>query len=227
MTPEERLERYDQELESVKDALVEALDTLQQEPAVHKSFDERLTALVERLNGFRGELQPDDFDKDQMVAIFRALFNVRDTVDAVRGRSPDLDTCDQLLVNIERIRHVVRDALDEYVTGVSDDRGLVLNELRERLPNTPLAAVAELVGVNRRTLSRWRNEATPPPHRLRVVARLVAILQHNWNEDGIMAWFDRPRRELGDRKPRALLADASAEYDLVTAARSGRSQYAS
>jgi hypothetical protein len=226
LTPEERLERIDSEVEDVKKSFVEALERLADEPAVDASFGARLDSLVERLNRLGTDLQPDDFDKDQLASLFRSLWAIRDLVDAADG-SPDLDTCDRLLVLIERVRHVVRDALDEHVTGVADDRGLVVKALRGWLPNTPLRTIAELVGVDRRTLNRWAHQSGPPSPRLALVARLVAILRHAWTEAGILGWFDRPRRDLGSRKPRALLADPAAEDALIMAARSGRSQYAS
>ena len=226
LTTEERLEHVDNELEDVKQKFTEALDQLDEEPAVDGALNDRLREISRRLNSLGDELRAEDYAKDQVVAFFRALFAIRDLVDQADGK-PDLDTCDQLLVNIERIRHVVRDALDEHVTGVADDRGLVVGDLREWLPHTNLETIAGLAGVNRRTLTRWAEQSGPPPPRLRLVARLVAILRHNWTEPGVVAWFDRPRRDLGGKKPRSLLDDPSSEEDLLMAARSGRSQYAS
>lgn len=226
LTTEERLERIDSEVDDVKQRFIEAMEQLAEEPAVDDTFDARLANLLERLNQLGTNLQADDFDKDQLAALFRSLWKVRDLVDAAGGR-PNLDTCDELLILIERIRHVVRDALDEHVTGVANDRGLVVADLREWLPSTSLAAIADLVGVDRRTLHRWSQQSGPPSPRLALVARLVAILRHAWTEAGMLAWFDRPRRDLGGRRPRALLEDPTADDALVMAARSGRSQYAS
>jgi uncharacterized protein (DUF2384 family) len=100
-------------------------------------------------------------------------------------------------------------------------------ELDRWLPDVPDQTVAKMIGVDRRTLSRWRGQAGQPRRNLRVFARLVAILRHNWDEEGIIAWFGRPRRELDGRRPVALLDDPNAEDALIGAARSGRSQYAS
>jgi hypothetical protein len=33
--------------------------------------------------------------------------------------------------------------------------------------------------------------------RLEIVARLVAILRHAWTDRGVLAWFAKPRPELG------------------------------
>lgn len=226
LTTEERLERIDHEVDDVKQRFIEAMEQLAGEPAVDDTFDARLTNVLERLNELGTNLQPDDFDKAQLTSLFRSLWRARDLADAAASR-PSLDTCDELLILIERIRHVVRDALDEHVTGVAEDRGVVVKDLREWLPNTPLAAVADLVGVDRRTLHRWSQQSGPPSPRLALVARLVAILRHAWTESGILAWFDRPRRDLEGRRPRALLDDPAADDALIRAARSGRSQYAS
>jgi|tagenome__1003787_1003787.scaffolds.fasta_scaffold20634565_2 hypothetical protein len=225
LTPDERLERADAQIGDVKDLFVDAVERLANESAVDHSLGERLRLVAERLDQLREDLLPDDFDKDQLVVMFTALFEIRKLIDAAETR-PALDTCDDLLVNIERIRHVLRDALDEYVTGVSNDRGLVVKELREWMPNTSWTAIAELAGVDRRTLHRWAKQSGPPARRLALVARLVAILRHAWTEPGILAWFDRPRRDLGGRKPRALLDEPVADETLIMAARSGRSQYA-
>jgi hypothetical protein len=226
LTPDERLERADAEIGDLKDRFVEAVERLSNETAIDSSFKARLGLLADRLDQLREELLPEDFDKNQIVVMFNALFAIRKLIDAADDK-PALDTCDALLLNIERIRHVLRDALDEHVTGVANDRGLVVRELREWLPNTPWTAIAELVGVDRRTLNRWAKQSEPPPRRLALVARLVAILRHAWTEAGILGWFDRPRRDLDERRPRALLGNPAAEEALIMAARSGRSQYAS
>jgi hypothetical protein len=223
LTPEKRLERIDAIVEDLKRGFVEAIEQLQQSAELDATFRERWTALGERLSELRGELYPDDYDKQQLVEMHDALWEIKDLL---QEGEPTLDTYDQLLLRVEQIRHVVRDALDEYVTGVSDDNGLVLRELAAWLPNTPDRVLAELVGVDRRTLSRWRKQSKPPARRLRAVARLVAVLRHSWTEEGIVAWFQRPRRELDGRKPIALLDDPLNDEALLSAARSSRSQYA-
>lgn len=226
LTTEQRLENLDIELEALKDSYVRAVIELRQADEVDASFAHRLELLERRLKDLRTQLAPEDVDKDQLVAYHDALWEIRDLVDAARGRY-DLETFDQLLLQIERIRHVVRDAIDEHVSGVRDDVGLVLEELRTWLPLTPQRVIAELADVDRRTLARWANQSGPPSRRLTMVARLVAILRHNWTEDGVIAWFSRPRPDLGGRKPLTLLPDPNYDERLLSAARSGRAQYAS
>lgn len=224
-TTEERLQRVDHEIDALKDAFVDAIQELQRTSEVDGSFGERWKQISSRLDAIQGDVYAPDFDKDQVVELYQSLLAIKDLLNA--GMPCDLDTCDALLVNIERIRHVVRDALDEHVAGAPSDVGLVMQDLERWLPHTPDRVLAELVGVDRRTLSRWKKQSGAPRRRLRVVAALVAILRHNWTEDGIVAWFSRPRRDLGGRAPRALLDDPNNEPELVDAARAGRSQYAS
>jgi hypothetical protein len=225
-TPEERLGRVDQEIDELKDAFVEAIQELQRSSEVDDSFDGRWQDVLSRISAIEHDVHPPDYDKDQVVELYQSLLQIKELLNS-SGTPCDLDTCDRLLVNIERIRHVVRDALDEHVGGVQSDVGLVVADLARWLPRTPDRVIAELVGVDRRTLSRWKQQPGPPKRRLRIVASLVAILRHNWTEEGIVAWFYRPRRDLDGRKPIALLDDPNSDYALINAARSSRSQYAS
>ena len=225
-TPEERLERVDQELDELKTAIVDAIQQLQRASEVDDSFDGRWQGVRSRITAIQHDVHPPDYDKDQVVELYQSLLEIKELLNT--SEEPcHLDTCDQLLVNIERIRHVVRDALDEHVGGVQSDVGLVMADLARWLPSTPDRVVAELVGVDRRTLSRWKKQSGPPRRRVRMVASLVAVLRHNWTEEGIVAWFYRPRRDLDGRKPIALLDDPNEDYALISAARSSRSQYAS
>lgn len=225
MTPEQRLERLDHEAEILKRAFVEAAEHLAKTPEVDGSVGERWESISQRLRDLRTSLQPEDYDKAQLAETYNTLFDIRDLID---DPPRDLDTIDRLLICIERVRHVIRDALDEHVAGLSNDVGVLVEELKGRLPNVKQDAVAELVGVNRRTLSRYARRSGPPPRRLRTVARLVAVLRHSWTEDGIVAWFHRPRRDLDGRTPLAMLAEENFdEPTLLMAARAGRSQYAS
>jgi hypothetical protein len=227
VTTEERLKQVDRDLVELQHGFIEAARQLKEAPEVDGSFDERWRRIAERLRNLRRELWPQDFDKEQLTHVYDSLLDIRDTIDRAES-SRDMEAFDQLLVHLERIRHVVRDALDEHVTGASGDVGLVMQDLDRWLPRTSREALAELVGVDRRTLTRWVGKAGPPSRRLRTVARLVAILRHNWTEEGVAAWFHRPRRDLQGRTPLAILSDPSFDEDaLLAAARAGRSQYAS
>ena len=224
LTTGERLQQLDRDVEALKDGFVEAVAELQQAPEVDESFEERWQAISDRLRGLSTELQPQDYDKEQLAELFKTLLGIRDLLD--QGR--DLDTLDHLLVSIERIRHVVRDALDEHVCGGARDVGLLAGDLERWLPGIPKRDVAELLAVDRRTLTRWADKVGTPTRRAQTVTRLVAILRHNWTPEGIIAWFHRPRRDLNGRRPLQVLSEKNFDEDaLLSAARAGRSQYAS
>lgn len=223
MTPSQRLTQLDREVEELKQSFVDAAHQLQQAPEVDDSHEERWRSIAQRLRDVRAELQPADYDKEQLAELLASLFDIRDLM----GETRSLDTLDQLVLASERVRHVIRDALDEQVAGTDGDTAAVIDELLQRLPDTNREEVAELLGVNRRTLARWAQQTGAPKRRLRTVARLVAILRHNWTEDGIVAWFHRPRRELDGRTPLAVLGEENFDDQaLITAARAGRSMYA-
>lgn len=225
LTPEERLEQVDQELEDLKQAFVEAVAKLRESPQIDDSISNRLKEISTRLGGLRNALRPEDFTKDQVVEQNDALWEIREALDDTNG-DYDLDGLDRLLVGIERVRHVVRDALDEYVSGLQDNRSLIIRDMKEWLPGIPNRVIAELVGVDRRTLTRWTKEAGAPTSRLRLVARLIAILRHSWTPEGIIGWFLRGRVDLEGRRPVTLLDDPNWQEPLLDAARAGRSQYA-
>ena len=223
LTYEERLGKFDEALEELQRSFVAAVEHLRQSPEADVS-EERWHQTAQRLKDLRYDIEADDYDREQLATLVTALLDIRDLLD--RDDAWNLDVCDRLMIQIERIRHVVRDALDEHVSGVSGDVGVVLQDLDEWLPNVPGQTIARFVGIDRRTLSRWRGQAGAPRRTLRLFARLVAILRYNWDEEGIIAWFERPRRDLGNRRPAALLDDPNAEPALISAARSGRNQYA-
>ena len=223
LTPEERLGHADEELLDLKNGFVKAIAQLQEHPDVDNSFHERLEVIVERLGALREQLRPEDLDKAQVIEFHTALWEINGLL-REKEASYDLDVIDQLLIAIERVRHVIRDALDEHVVGLPNDAGLVIEELKKWLPNTSNETIAHLVGVNRKTLSRWTKERRTPARRLQLVAHLVAILRHNWTEEGILFWFERPRRGLNGKKPVTLLENPGSEDLLLSEARAGRSQ---
>lgn len=223
-TYEQRLGALDRTVEDLQDGFLKAIERLRRTPEAGCSFEAHWEDIARRMKGLRDEIDAEDFDKDQLATLATALLDIRDLLE--EDPRNNLDICDQLMIVLERIRHVVRDALDEHVTGVPDDVGMVMSDLRRWLQRVPDQAIADLLGVDRRTLSRWRGQATRPRRELRVFARLVAILRHNWDADGVMAWFDRPRRDLDGRRPASVLNDPNWEDALISAARSGRSQYA-
>jgi uncharacterized protein (DUF2384 family) len=226
MTYAERLGKFDQELEDLQHGFIEAVEHLRRAPEADGSYEGRWKEIAQRMKDLRDGIQAEDYDKDQLATLATTLLDIRDQLDQ-DDASENLDVCDQLMIMLERIRYVVRDALDEHVDGVSGDVGVVMAELEHWLPQVSDETIATLVGVDRRSLSRWRRQGGKPRRPLRIFARLVAILRHNWDEEGVIAWFERPRRDLDGRRPATLLADPNAEDELMSAARAGRNQYAS
>jgi uncharacterized protein (DUF2384 family) len=223
LTSEQRLGHADEELLDLKNGFVEAVAQLQEHPEIDGSFRERLETISKRLGALREALRPEDLDKAQLIEFHGALWEINRLLNK-KETSYNLDVIDQLLVAIERVRHVIRDALDEHVVGLPTDAGLVVAELKKWLPNTSNETIARLAGVNRRTLTRWTQEHRKPPRQLQLAAHLVAVLRHNWTEEGIVAWFERPRRGLEGKRPALLLDDPGAEELLLSEARAGRSQ---
>jgi transcriptional regulator with XRE-family HTH domain len=137
-----------------------------------------------------------------------------------------LDRVDELLLSLEAVRHVLRDAAE-------DDRGAAVATPAEAValidgwvPGLDRATLAQLLGVDPRTLQRWQGgEGGRLTPRVRLVVQLVALLHVTWTADGVAAWFHRPRRELDDAAPIERLDDPAAYDDLRDAARRGRASH--
>ena len=173
MTYAERLGKFDQELEDLQRGFIEAVEHLRRSPEVDGSYEERWQAIARRMKRLREGIRAEDYDKDQLATLASTLLDIRDQLD--RDDAPgNLDVCDQLMVMLERIRHVVRDALDEHVSGATGDVGVVMTELERWLPHVSDQTIATLVGVDRRSLSRWRRPrraAATQPSDLRAPGR--------------------------------------------------------
>jgi hypothetical protein len=217
-----RLIEIDTEVEGVKTAFEEALDEVGKHPEIDGSVQKRLADVSRRLADLKPQLEAADLSYEQRATLYSALVDVSTAMSADPG---DLNRFEAALVGIERVRHVIRDALDEFVGGASADRRRLLQEMKRSLPGVPQTDIAELLAVDPRTIHRWSNEPGEPDHRLQLVARLVAVLRHAWTPRGILAWFQRPRRDLDDRAPTQLLDDPGSERVLLSAARSSRNQY--
>ena len=217
-----RLLEIDTEIEGVKAAFEEALDEVAGHPEIDGSAHQRLANVGRRLADLKPQLEAADLSYEQRATLYSALVDVNAAMNAEPG---DLDRFEAALVGIERVRHVIRDALDEFVGGASADRRRLLQEMERSLPGVRQADIAELLAVDPRTIRRWTSEAGEAEHRLQLVARLVAVLRHAWTPKGMLAWFHRPRRDLDGKSPIDLLDDPSSERSLLSAARSSRTQY--
>lgn len=217
-----RLIEIDTEVEGVKAAFEEALDEVAGHPEIDGSAHKRLAEVSRRLTDLKPQLEATDLSYEQRATLYSALVDVSAAMNEDPG---DFNRFEAALVGIERVRHVIRDALDEFVGGASADRRRLLQELDRSLPDVRQADIAELLAVDPRTIRRWASEAGEPEHRLQLVARLVAVLRNAWTPKGILAWFHRARRDLDGEAPINLLDDPGSERSLLSAARSSRNQY--
>jgi len=225
-TPEERLQRLDEDLEDLKERILKDIEGAKESGALDSAYGERFEETFGRLVALNDDLHPEDFDPEALAEIRDIIIKWVREQDALDKAGP-LDRADAFLVRAEAIRHLIRDALDAHVGGVEDDPERVMVALREWLPHVSQVELAELAGVSTRTLLRWRQGTGQPTRRLQLVARLVAILRHGWSEEGVIAWFYRPRRDLNGKAPIDLLGDPAQEQAIGVAARQGRAQHGS
>jgi uncharacterized protein (DUF2384 family) len=137
-----------------------------------------------------------------------------------------IDALDKLLLNIEAMRHLLRNALDGHMSGGESDIATVVQRLQQWLPRASQTELAELMGVSKRQYQRWAQAHTTPTRRAQMVARLIAILRRSWTDAGVIAWFYRPRLDFDGKSPIDVLDAAELEQDLFRAVRQGRAEHA-
>jgi transcriptional regulator with XRE-family HTH domain len=226
LASENRLENIEVELADLVEPFVKEVSKAASKDEVDPSYADRFRDTARRLIELNGELHEEDFDP-RALAEFRGI--IIDAIGDVEDADPDrpLDTIDSLLIRAEQLRHLVRDAMDGHVSGVGQNAAQVMESLRRTLPSVRRVELAALLGRSQRQVERWASQEGPPPSRLELVARIAALLRHSWTEDGVVAWFLRPRADLRGKKPIDLLDDPSRETELITAARRGRAQHGS
>jgi uncharacterized protein (DUF2384 family) len=223
---ENRLENIEVELADLVEPFVREVSRAANTDAVDPSYVDRFRDTARRLIGLNDELHEEDFDP-RALAEFRGIIisAIKDVEDADPDRP--LDTIDSLLIHAEQLRHLVRDAMDGHVGGVGQSTEQVMENLHQILPSVRQVKLAALLGRSQRQVQRWATQAGTPPRRLELVARITALLRHSWTEEGVVAWFFRPRPDLRGKKPVDLLDDPARETELLTAARRGRAQHGS
>lgn len=134
----------------------------------------------------------------------------------------------QLRVALEQIRQALRD-IDEGVP-VGDDRDAKdVARWLVSVVDVPQATLAELLGVDPRTLQRWispTDDARPRSEqaiRLRIIARVVNHLRHILTGPGVIRWFMTPHPALKKRKPLEFVDRPDALRQLTRMATSARS----
>ncbi len=214
------IEELTNELAQWREALDSALGDLSADLA-DEAYQRRLKETVARLVQVDWELHKADFDPEWL-AEFRGL--LLDSLRAIQNERP-LDAFDKLLLNIEAMRHLLRDALDGHVEGSEDDVSVVVQRLQQWLPRASQAELADLMGISIRQYQRWGQMHSAPTRRAQIVARLIAILRRSWTDAGVVAWFYRARPELEEKPPIDVLDDAAYEQLLFGAVRQGRAQH--
>jgi hypothetical protein len=214
------IEELTNELREWHAALVAALGDLST-GLTDEAYQRRIKDTVARLVQVDGELHKADFDPE-WVAEFRGL--LLDSLRALQNEEP-LDAFDKLLLNVEALRHLLRDALDGHVQGGEEDVAAVVRQLQRWLPRVSQPELADLMGISTRQYQRWGQMHSEPTRRAQMVARLIAILRRSWTDAGVVAWFHRPRPELDGKAPVEVLDDAAYEQALFRAVRRGRAQH--
>jgi hypothetical protein len=218
------------ELEHFEELVAESarklLATLNETP-IPDDYLARWQHTASRLSDAINRSAPPSLDPEQLAEIRGELLEMLQRVTDNDPERP-LDSIETALLGLEAIRHIVRDALDQQAPGESDARGLLIG-LQEALPHIGRKDLADLLSTSDRSIQRiLANPAqVEPSRRLHIVARLVALLRRGWTPEGVVAWFHRPRVELGERSVLAAIDDADLEQDIFELARHGRAQHGS
>lgn len=112
----------------------------------------------------------------------------------------------QLRIALEEIRQALRDIDEDFPVGDDRDTKDVARWLVSAV-DVPQATLAELLGIDPRTLQRWispTDDARPRSEqaiRLRIIARVVNHLRHVLTGPGVVRWFMTPHPALKKRKP--------------------------
>ncbi len=161
-----------------------------------------IQALAERF-GFDGS-PPEPADPHDELLFYRALSDAQAGIGEGDRR--------RVRVGLQRLE----DALRQIVTGDPVREGREPADLaRWLLEQVPHGKLAELLGVDRRTLNRWtRTESPTRPgdedlRRLRDLARTFNLLRRGLTPAGALLWFETPSPALGGERP----ADALDRFD--------------
>jgi hypothetical protein len=214
------IDQLTQEIDEWKSALMQALAESQ---VTDQAYAKRAQETVVRLLQMDDGLHRADFDPEWL-AEFRGL--LLDSVRATQTQDP-LDAFDKLLLDVEAMRHLLRDALDGHVAGSEDDVAAVVEQMQQWLPRVSQAELADLMGVSKRQYQRWAHMHAPPSRRAQIAARLIAILRRSWTDAGVVAWFYRKRPNLEGHAPIDVIDDPRYEQAMFREVRQGRAEHGS
>lgn len=192
--------------------------------------NDRLLALskdaleLELSDALRNEL------RQYLLAALRTLNEIVHSSQADEQRRYAAET----LVELEAVRHIFRDAIDhEPLRSTHPDGSAFLSragaadQITKWLPRLSRDEQAELLGIEARTLLRWKEMPdAPAPRPAELATELVGILRHSWTNEGVARWFQRSHPLLDGRTPAEVLAEDDPDWEqrLLNAARAGRAQ---
>lgn len=222
---EERLRDADVLIDEYINRVTDELEGVKEEP-FDPGYGERFRETARQLSKRLNEELPPDLDAEAVAEIRGIIVEALHDLDDIDSERP-WDAVEVFVLKAEAIRHIVRDALDGHVGSDGRDAAALVESLQEWLPRVPQRRLADLVGISPRQFLRWRKEGGDPPRRLVLVTRLVALLHRAWTPEGVIAWFERPRRDLDNKRPIDVLDDHDYEQRLMTVVRQGRAQHGS
>jgi AraC-like DNA-binding protein len=193
-------------------------------PAVDPEYVDRWVETARRLSVRVSNDLPPQLEPEAVAEIRKIIINLLDGLERVDSARP-LDAIDHFFVQLEAVRHILRDALDEHAGCSEDDARPLIAYLQQALPRVTQADQARLAGISTRHLQRLGKDGGTPPYQLVVAVRLVKLLRYVWNPEGVVAWFYRERTALDGHAPIDLVGDPGFERTLVRLARQGRAQH--
>jgi hypothetical protein len=184
----------------------------------------RAAAVTPEAGDFVGELAarfgsmgvaPAPADTHDEILFYRALTDAQAAVGHADRRA--------LRIALQR----VQDALAQIVANSPVRDGRAANEVAmwvaDALVDVSRQRIADVLGVDRRTFTRWVSESATRPadedaRKLRTFARTIMLLLRGLTAPGAVSWFELPNGELGGRTPAQELAGFDAAPRLERAA---------
>jgi hypothetical protein len=220
-----RLEKYDVDLRHWITRFQEQAGALRDENGALDPAQTRLFLTTAKRLALRiGQNLPPELSPEALAESRRIILEGVAKLDDFDDDRP-LDFLDDFLLRAEAVRHFIRDALDEERGDDGSDAQTLVEGLTTWLTDINQVDLAALVGVDPKTLQRWRSKSPPPSARVRLVYRLVSVLRRAWTPRGVVAWFYRPRLDLDGKAPIEVIDDPEYEPALLDAARQGRAQH--
>jgi len=194
---------------------------------VDLAYTERFRETAQRLSSQVHKETPPDLHPEALAEIRGHLIDGLEAINQLDEERP-LDSVDAFLVHAEAVRHIVRDALDGQPNGTESEARDLIQSITEQLPGVTKKELGDLLGIGERQIQRLaKEEGRTPSRRLRLVARLIALLWRAWTPQGVVAWFFRERVDLEGKAPIDVIDDPEFERDLMRAAIRGRAQHGS